>query len=254
VSFGLKKSALVVGGGVSGMTAALNLANQGYPVQLVEKTDTLGGNALKLRHTWKGEDIQAHVRDLVAKVTGHANIQVHFNTEVEKGSGFVGNYTTILRKPGETLTFEHGVAVLAPGAHEWQPDVYGYGSVSRIMTALELDQAITADDPRVKGAQTAVFIQCVGSREPDRPYCSKICCTHSVESALTLKKLNPDMDIFILYRDIRTFGVREDLYREAGNQGVFFIRFDLDNKPVVQAENGKVSVTVLDHVLDQASS
>ncbi len=252
VSFGLKKSALVVGGGVAGMTAALNLANQGYPVQLVEKTDTLGGNALKLRHTWKGEDIQAHVRDLVARVTGHANIQVHFNTEVEKGSGFVGNYTTVLRKPGETLTFEHGVAVLAPGAHEWKPDVYGYGSDSRIMTALELDQAITANDPRITGAQTALFIQCVGSREPDRPYCSKICCTHSVESALTLKKLNPEMDIFILYRDIRTFGVREDLYREARNQGVFFIRFDLDNKPVVQVENGKVSVTVLDHVLGQS--
>ena len=119
------------------------------------------------------------------------------------------------------------------------------------MTALELDQAITAEDSRVTGAQTAVFIQCVGSREPDRPYCSKVCCTHSVESALELKKLNPEMDIFILYRDIRTFGVREDLYREARNQGIFFIRFDLENKPEVQVEDGRLTVTVIDHVLGQ---
>jgi heterodisulfide reductase subunit A-like polyferredoxin len=251
VSFGLKKTALVVGGGVAGMTAALNLAQQGYAVNLVEKTDTLGGNALKLRHTWKGEDIQAHVRDLVARVTNHPQIQVHFNTEVEKGSGFVGNYSTVLRKAGETQEIEHGVAILATGAQEWQPDVYGYGSDPRIMTSLEMDQAIVAQDPRIAQAQTAVFIQCVGSREPQRPYCSKICCTHSVESALTLKKMNPDVDIFILYRDIRTFGVREDLYREARNQGIFFVRFDLDNKPVVQTEGDRVAVTVMDHVLGQ---
>jgi heterodisulfide reductase subunit A-like polyferredoxin len=117
------------------------------------------------------------------------------------------------------------------------------------MTALELDRAIIGQDAKISKAQTAVFIQCVGSREPDRPYCSKVCCTHSVESALTLKKINPEMDIFILYRDIRTFGVREDLYREARNQGVFFIRYDLENKPEVGIEGGQIRVTVIDHVL-----
>jgi heterodisulfide reductase subunit A-like polyferredoxin len=129
--------------------------------------------------------------------------------------------------------------------------VYGYGQDPRILTALELDQAITAGDSKVTGAQTAVFIQCVGSREPERPYCSKVCCTHSVESALALKKLNPEMDIFIIYRDIRTFGVREDLYREARDKGVFFIRFDLENKPEVHVEGDKLTVTVIDHVLGQ---
>ena len=251
VSFGLKKTGLVVGGGVAGMTAALNLAQQGFAVKLIEKTDTLGGNALKLRHTWKGEDIQAHVRDLIARVTSHPKIEVHFNTVVEHGSGFVGNYTTVLNQGGQTQQYEHGVAILATGAHEWQPDVYAYGQDPRIMTALELDVAITANDSRVTGAQTAVFIQCVGSREPERPYCSKVCCTHSVESALALKKLNPEMDIFIIYRDIRTFGVREDLYREARDKGIFFIRFDLENKPEVQVTGDKLTVTVIDHVLGQ---
>jgi heterodisulfide reductase subunit A-like polyferredoxin len=251
VSFGLKKTSLVVGGGVAGMTAALNLAQQGFEVKLIEKTDTLGGNALKLRHTWKGEDIQAYVRDLIARVNSHPKIQVHFNTEVEHGSGFVGNYTTVLNQGGQTQQYEHGVAILATGAKEWQPDVYGYGQDPRIMTALELDQAITAEDSRVTAAQTAVFIQCVGSREPERPYCSKVCCTHSVESALALKKLNPEMDIYVIYRDIRTFGVREDLYREARDQGIFFIRFDLENKPEVQVAGDKLTVTVIDHVLGQ---
>ncbi len=251
VSFGLKKTGLVVGGGVAGMTSALKLAQQGFQVKLIEKTDTLGGNALKLRHTWKGEDIQAYVRDLIARVNGHPKIEVHFNTVVEHGSGFVGNYTTVLNQGGQTQQYEHGVVILATGAKEWQPDVYGYGQDPRIMTALELDQAITANDPRVTGAQTAVFIQCVGSREPERPYCSKVCCTHSVESALTLKKGNPEMDIFILYRDIRTFGSREDLYREARDQGIFFVRYDLENKPEVQVNGDKLTVTVIDHVLGQ---
>jgi heterodisulfide reductase subunit A-like polyferredoxin len=250
-AFPLKKSGVVIGGGVAGLTAALNLAEQGYPVHLVEKTDTLGGNALRLRHTWKGEDIGAYVLDLIERVKANTMIQIHFNTEVSHASGFVGNFTTTLIQGTQTQDIEHGMVVLATGAQEWKPDVYGYGQDPRIMTALELDQAITAGDEKVTKAQTAVFVQCVGSREPERPYCSKVCCTHSVESALTLKKLNPEMDIFILYRDIRTFGIREDLYREARNQGVFFVRFDPENKPTVAVDGDKVLVTVTDHVLGQ---
>jgi heterodisulfide reductase subunit A-like polyferredoxin len=250
-AFPLKKSVLVVGGGVAGMTAALNVANQGFPVHLLEKTDTLGGNALKLRHTWKGEDIRAYTQRLIEEVTHNPRIQMHFTTEVSHSSGFVGNFTTTINQGGQTQDIEHGLVILATGAQEWKPEVYGYGQDSRIMTALELDQAITQKDPKIQQAQTAIFIQCVGSREPERPYCSKVCCTHSVESALALKKVNPEMDICILYRDIRTFGLREDIYREARNQGVYFVRFDLDNKPKVEVADGRIVVTVLDHVLGQ---
>jgi len=249
VSFGLTKCVLVVGGGVAGMTAALNLARQGYPVHLVERTDTLGGAALKLRHTWRGEDIQGFVRDLVRQVSEHPKITVHYNTEVVKSSGFVGNFTTVLSCSGETQEVQHGAVILATGGQEWKPDLYGYGQDPRILTALELDQALASQDERVTRAGTAVFIQCVGSREPDRPYCSKVCCTHSVESALTLKKINPAVDVYILYRDMRTFGVREELYREARNQGVFFIRYDPENKPEVRVEGDRLTVTVMDHVL-----
>jgi heterodisulfide reductase subunit A-like polyferredoxin len=250
-AFPLKKSGLVVGGGVAGLTAALNMAEQGFPVHLVEKTDILGGNALKLRHTWKGENIGEFVSGLIDKVQQNPLIQVHFNTEVTHASGFVGNFTSTLSQAGRQEQIEHGLVILATGAQEWKPDLYNYGQDPRILTALELDQAILAGKEEVSQAKTAVFIQCVGSREPDRPYCSKVCCTHSVESALTLKKMNPEMDIFILYRDIRTFGVREDLYREARNQGIFFIRFDLENKPTVSTDGGNLQVTVTDHVLGQ---
>jgi heterodisulfide reductase subunit A2 len=249
ISFGLTKSVMVIGGGVAGMTAALNLAKQGYPIYLVEKSDILGGTALKLRHTWRGEDIPAYVKSLASSVTGHPRIQVYYNTEVARSSGFIGNYTTTLNQGGQDLEIVHGAVIMATGGHEWEPDVYAYGQDKRIMTALELDQAIIGKEERISKAQTAVFIQCVGSREPQRPYCSRLCCTHSVESALTLKKINPEMDIFILYRDMRTFGVREDLYREARNQGIIFVRFDLESKPQVRVEDGQVTVNVIDHVL-----
>ncbi len=249
ISFGLTKSALVIGGGVAGMTTAFSLAQQGYPVHLVERSDTLGGTALKLRHTWKGEDIQGYVKTLVSSVTSHPRIQVYFNTEVVRSSGFIGNYTTTLNQGGQEQEILHGAVILATGGQEWKPDVYAYGQDNRIMTALELDRAIMTQEEKVLKAQTAVFIQCVGSREPQRPYCSRVCCTHSVESALTLKKINPDMDIFILYRDMRTFGVREDLYREARNQGIVFVRFDLESKPQIRVEDGQVTVNIVDHVL-----
>ncbi len=249
ISFPLKKSGLVVGGGVAGMTATLHLAEQGYPVHLIEKTDRLGGNALKLRHTWKGEDIRKYVLDLINKVTNNPLIRIHFNTEISQSSGFVGNFNTTIVKSGQNQDIEHGLVILATGGQEWKPDVYGYGQDPRIVTALELDQAIINQEERLTKAQTAVFIQCVGSREPDRPYCSKICCTHSVESALALKKLNPEMDIYILYRDMRTFGVREDLYREARNQGILFILYSLENKPEVRVEGDRLTVTVMDHIL-----
>jgi heterodisulfide reductase subunit A len=144
---------------------------------------------------------------------------------------------------------EHGVAVMATGGRAYQPKEYAYGTDPRIVTSLELDRKIMDRDPALKALNSAVFIQCVGSREPERPYCSRVCCTHSVDNAIHLKEMNPDMNVFVLYRDLRTYGERELLYKKARALGVIFIRFGRDQKPAVKAANGKLLVTVIDHIL-----
>ena len=246
----LTKEALVIGGGVAGMTSALALAEQGYPVHLVEKGDQLGGNALKLNTTWKGEDIKAFTAVLVKQVENEDLIKVYYNSAVKASSGFLGNFETDIATPDGVEHVLHGAVIVATGGHPVQPTEYLYGSHDRVLTALEMDAALADGADMVKKAQAAVFIQCVGSREPDRPYCSKICCTHSVESAIKIKEMNPEAKVYILYRDVRTYGFRETLYREAREKGVIFIRFGLDHKPVVEeAGAGKVFVTVTDHVL-----
>jgi len=249
----VKPSVLVVGGGVAGMEAALGVAEQGYQAYLVEKTAELGGVARRLRSTWKGEEIRAHVQDLIQRVQGHPKIQVFLETEVKDAAGIIGNFTTTLASTNgkeSSTVLEHGATILATGGKEFSTAEYLYGEHPGVITHLDLDEALMKDDPRVKNADTAVFVQCVGSRIPERPYCSKICCTHSLESALTLKKMKPDMDVFILYRDMRSYGFREDLYREAREKGVIFIRYTLESKPQVTAENGgSLSMEVLDHVL-----
>ena len=246
----LTKEAVVVGGGVAGMNAALALSEQGYPVHLVEKTDALGGNARLLNTTWMGEDIQTYVDSLEAQVKSDPLIKVYMNTEVAGGSGFLGNFVTELKTPDGPVSVEHGAVVVATGGHPHEPQEYLYGDHAKVLTTLEMDGALAAKSDIVKNAQTAVFIQCVGSREPDRPWCSKLCCTHSVESALKIKELNPEAKVYILYRDIRTYGFREKLYKEARSKGIIFIRYDLDHKPQVEAAgDDKVSVTVNDHVL-----
>ena len=242
--------ALVVGGGVAGMVSALNLGQQGFKVHLVEEKERLGGHALKLDKTWRGENISEYVSKLIDDVNGNENIDVHLSAKVNEVSGFVGNFKTSISSNGggDALEVEHGVALLATGAHSIKPDEYLYGKNERVFRWHELDKALETD--LVKNASSAVFIQCVGSREPDRPYCSKICCTFSVQKAVELKELNPDMDVYILYRDMRTYGEREDLYREARARGVIFVRYDLENKPVVkETDGGALEVTVIDHVL-----
>ncbi len=244
------KASLVIGGGAAGMEAALGLANQGFKVYLVEKKAFLGGHALKLNRAWTGEPIQPYLDEVIKKVQGHPLIELHLNSEVTEVQGFVGNFTSTLSSEGRQTQVEHGTAVIAIGGHSYKPAEYLYKENPRVKLSLELDQALREKDPLVMGAQTAVFIQCVGSREPERPYCSRVCCTHSVESALELKKINPDMEVFILYRDMRTYGFRENLYKEAREKGVIFIRFDLENKPKVEETADKgLKVTVTDPIL-----
>ncbi len=246
----ITKACLVIGGGVAGMEAALGLANQGYQVHLVEKKDFLGGHAKKLNHTWVGEPIQPYLDDLVKRVVNNSRLEVHLNSELTDVSGFVGNFKSTLTTQGRDSVVEHGTAIIAIGGHAYKPKEYLYKENERVFLALEMDQALREKNPLVLGAKTAVFIQCVGSREPERPYCSRVCCTHSVENAVKLKEINPDMDVYILYRDMRTYGRRENLYKEAREKGVIFIRFDLDHKPrVEQTPDGGLKVTVRDHIL-----
>jgi heterodisulfide reductase subunit A len=250
ISVPVNKTALVVGGGVTGMTAALNLAEQGFVVHLVERKDRLGGNALKLHATWRGGLVAPRLQDLVGKVANHPNIIIHYESVVTEVSGVVGNLRTTL---SGNQVIDHGIVILAIGAEPYRPEgKYLYGQNPNVLLSLDLDQELAAGSDRLLQAQAAAFIQCVGSRTAERPYCSKVCCSHSVESALKLRELNPDLQVYILFRDIRTYGEREILYEAAREQGVVFIRYHLAEPPVVaDGPGGKIQITVMDHILER---
>ena len=246
---GIVQKSLVIGGGVAGMTSALGLAKQGFFTTLVEKEAVLGGNALHLNQTWRGEPIAENVARLVKEVKENALIQVFTGATIKDTAGFIGNFKTVLSVNGKDQIIDHGAVIIATGAKERRPDEYLYGEDKRVLTHLELDKTMAGDGSFARSLNSAVFIQCVGSREPERPYCSKVCCTHSVKSALKFKEGNPDMDVYVLYRDIRTYGQREELYKEARDKGVIFVRYDLEHKPLVQKKDSSLFVTVKDHVL-----
>jgi len=246
----ITQKGLVIGGGVAGMTAALNMAEQGFEVHLVERTDTLGGNALHLQDTWSGEHIPTKVAKLVDAVTWNEKIIIHKEFEVTAVDGFVGNFkTTIKTKDGLSKTIEHGVAIIATGGSIYSPLEYGYRKIKKVVTSIEFDKLHELKEKHVRNASTFVFIQCVGSREADVNYCSKVCCTHSVQSAIELKKEDPKRNVYILYRDMRTYGQREALYRQARKMGVIFINYELHGKPEVSQRGEKIDVSVWDHVL-----
>jgi heterodisulfide reductase subunit A len=244
----INQAVLVIGGGVAGMIAARTLSQQGYPTDLVEKDHQLGGRALYLNETWQGEKVGRFVEDLINQVQNDKKIKVHLNTDIRAVDGFVGNFKTTVQAGDQTSVLEHGVTIIACGAAEFKPDNFFYGQDDRVLTGLEL-QLKLKEASSFEACRTAVFVQCVGSRIEERPYCSKVCCTRSVKSALELKALTPEMDIFILYRDLRTYGLREDLYRQAREQGIKFIRYNTESGIAVnQAENG-LKVEFTDRVL-----
>ena len=247
----VNQSAMVIGGGVSGMIAAKNLAEQGYHTHLIEKNDTLGGQARNLLETWKGENVQQYLAELIQDVESHEQIDVYLNAELTNVDGFVGNFHSTVATNGTEKLLDHGVAIIATGASELKPEQYLHGEDPRVLTSLELDRKLIDNDPSVQDMRSAVFIQCVGSRIPDRPYCSKVCCTHSVKSALKLKDINPEMDVFVVYRDLRTYGLREDLYREARAKGVTFIRYDFDHGLEVTKDDNGLQVLFTSYILQR---
>jgi heterodisulfide reductase subunit A len=251
----VNKTALVVGAGVAGMTCALSIAAQGHDVHLVEQGQELGGMARRLHTTIEGMDVQAYLQDLISAVYRNPMIHVSHEAQIKDVSGYIGNFTTTLESEGRVKKIRHGVSVLATGAEEYEPTEYLYGADDKVVTHMELGERIARKDETVTEARSVVMIQCVGSRNEERNYCSRVCCSHAVKNALKLKKINPEMDIYILYRDMRTYGFREDYYREASDNHVRFIRYEPDDPPRVEAttEGGKeiIRVSVPDAILGQ---
>lgn len=247
----MNQNALVVGGGVTGMTSALQLADQGIRVYLLERNPGLGGVAKSIRRTIEGDEVAPFIDQLIKDVSAHKNIQVMTRTIIVDHSGVPGRFTTGIQTGARMnyMQLNHGVTIFATGALPNRPDEYGLGSHDNITTQLELDALIEDDPERIKTMNQVVMIQCVGSREPGNPNCSRVCCQTAMKNALRIKAINPYAEIYILYRDIRTYGFQEDYYREARNQDVKFVRFSLDNKPEVLVENDQVSVLVDDTIL-----
>jgi heterodisulfide reductase subunit A len=228
------KSALVVGGGIAGMTCALSMANQGHEIYLLEKAAELGGMANNIHYTLDEMDVQAYLKDLIRRVYRHTSIHVYTDARITEATGYVGNFFTKVESERGTSEIKHGATVLAVGAQAYTPTEYLYGENEKVLTNLELEDRVANGDESLLGARSLVMIQCVGCRQEDRNYCARICCNQSVKNALKLKKNNPEMDIYILFRDIRTYGFAEDYYREASNNDIRFIRYDPDDKPQVE--------------------
>lgn len=253
VSIDIQKSILVVGGGVAGMEAALGAAAQGVDVHLVEKSGVLGGIARHLNATWMGEPIQAYVDNLIEQTKACKTITLYTETEVTATTGSKGYFTTTLAvngKEAQEISIVHGAAILATGGMEYKPQEYLYGDHPDVLTHLDMDAALREGDDRVKRAKAIVFVQCVGSRNEENPYCSKVCCTHSLKSAIALKEIDKRKRVYVVYRDIRSYGFREDMYKKARELGVLFIRYDLEKMPRLRKNSeGRLEFTVIDHVL-----
>ena len=232
-------SALVVGGGLAGMTSALELAKMGFEVHLIEKEKELGGHLRHLYYVLGGENPQEYLENLVKEVTENEKIHVYLGAELESVTGYVGNYRSLIKTADGTKEIDHGAIILAVGAEEYKPKEYLYGEDSRVLTQRELEEKLAKGD---FNAKTVVMIQCVGSRDEERPNCSRICCCEAVKNSLKIKELSPETDVFILYKDMRTFGFYEDYYREASSKGVVFINYDDEHKPKVSLENGTLKV------------
>ena len=248
------KRALVVGGGIAGLESALAISREGYPVTVVEKEKGLGGHGLHVKGTWQGYDVQAYLKALVSAVKKDKNIKVMTECKVKENKGFAGKFISTVEQKGKEKNISHGVTVLAPGANPIAPEEYLYGKNKNVYLWSELGGKMVNDPKSIEASEAAVFIQCVGSREPDCPHCSNFCCSFAVRTAVDLKTKAPAMNIYILYREMRTYGERENIYREARDKGIIFIRYDLDNKPVVESldELDKLKVTVYDPILERS--
>ncbi len=263
----INKKALVIGGGVAGMTAALDLTTQGFGVHLVEREAELGGNFSRVYYDLDGGETRSFLKSIIDRVKSNKKIDLYTNSEIKEINGYVGNFKTKLinssvKKSPEKIV-EHGVIIVATGAEEYEPTEYLYGKDKRVVTQRQLEEWLWGNDIKneaggfpeldidARSLKNVVMIQCVGSRDEERPYCSRVCCSEAIKNAIKLKELNPKLNIYILYRDIRSYGINELYYKEAREKGIIFIRYEEDAKPEVKNERGKLNVKVKDLILNR---
>lgn len=242
-------TALVIGGGAAGMTAALCIAEQGFECVLVERSDQLGGNLRRLVWTMDWQEASKVLDDLIKRVDGHPMVRVMLEAQVKDVSGYVGNFTSSIVKAGQPVAVDHGVIVIATGGRENRPKSYKYGRNKRVLTQLELEESLAKGKGFLKNIKNIVMIQCVGSRGEDMSHCSRLCCAQAIKNALKLKGIKPNIRIYCLYRDMRTYGFSEDLFKEARKKGVIFIRYEPDRRPEVIERDGRIKVRVFDRLL-----
>ena len=254
-SVSIIKSALVIGGGLSGLTSALELASQGSDVYLVEKEKELGGNMSRIHYLLSGDNPQDVLKRLVEDVKKSEKIHLYTEAKIENIEGSIGNFKTKISTKGKSEEFEHGVVIVATGAQEYKPKEYLYGQHEGVMTQLELEQRLSTNGDWLETdknhqPKNIVMIQCVGSRDEERPYCSRICCSEAVKNALKIKELSPETNIYVLFRDVRTYGFRESYYTKARQENVVFMRYEEDRKPEVSKNGDGLQVEVFDQTLE----
>jgi heterodisulfide reductase subunit A-like polyferredoxin len=253
-TIGVNQSCLVIGGGVAGMNAALNLADQGYQVSVVERDKELGGRMRRIYATADGQDPQGYLKHVIDRVMEHDHIEVLAGYRVVETGGFKGNFKTTVEatdSPRRQL-IEHGATILATGGVEYRGAAYSLGTDSRVITQEEFEELLAHRQEEVKGLRSLVMIQCVGPWNDDESipfYCSRICCSVAMKNAIRLKEANPSASVTVLYRDIRTYGFHEDLYTQARKRGVIFVRYDWENIPQVSLNDGRLRVGVEDPIL-----
>lgn len=245
-SYPVINKGLVIGAGLAGMTAALTIADQGFQVYLVEKSDRMGGFAQNLPFTLEGHSPARLIRYLIERVTHHPNISIHLDSKLVSHGGHLGAFNGTLQNNDNQIDINYGAVVVATGGRPYEPEEYLYGEDERTLTQVQFSKRLLDDPSWARQLKRIVMIQCVGSREPDFPFCSRVCCSAAVKNSIRLKEMNPGVQIIVLYRDVRTYGFKELYYQKARQKGVLFFRYIPEEKPAVYENSGQVIVDFTD--------
>jgi len=251
ITLEINHSGLVIGGGLTGMMASLKLAEGGYEVFLIEKEKELGGNLNEIFYTLEGDNVQNFLKETIKKVHDNKLIHIFPNTQIENIEGYMGNFTTTVNKSKEKKEIKHGIIIVTTGSKEFITNEYLYGKHKHIITQRDLEKQIFNNQLNIEDNENIVMIQCVSSRDDNHPYCSRVCCSEAVKNAIKIKEKNKKVNVYIIYRDIRTYGFKEDYYQRARELGVIFIRYTPENKPKIKQIKNKLFVTALDPILNE---